>query len=165
MKSPTKGPQQSEIDTVLAALSSTPNQIARMTRGRTEAELSRAPQAGAWSVREIVDHLRACAEVWGRSIDRMLAEDHPTIRYMSPRGWMKKTDFLEQDFRESFESFTVARARLVETLSALPARDWLRGATFTATTLGREATVLSYARRIADHEAQHLEQIRRTLPN
>jgi hypothetical protein len=41
--------------------------------------------------------------------------------------------------------------------------DWSRGATFTATTLGREATVLDYAKRIADHEARHLGQLQRTV--
>jgi len=33
--------------------------------------------------------------VWERSIDRMLSEDHPKIRYVSPRGWIKKTDYLQ----------------------------------------------------------------------
>jgi hypothetical protein len=31
----------------------------------------------------------------------MLTEDHPTIRYVSPRGWIKKTDYLQQNFRET----------------------------------------------------------------
>lgn len=93
----------------------------------------------------------------------MLAEDHPTIRYVSPRGWIKKTDFLQQTFRESLKAFSQERAALLKTLGRLAGDEWSRGATFTGTTLGRNATVLSYATRIADHERKHLDQIRRTL--
>ena len=82
---------------------------------------------------------------------------------VSPRGWIKRTDYLQQGFRDSLQAFAQARVRLVETLSELKAIDWSRGATFTGTTLGREATVLSYAKRIADHEAGHLDQLRRTI--
>jgi hypothetical protein len=55
------------------------------------------------------------------------------------------------------------RATLVDTLVRLDAAGWSRGAAFTGTTLGHEATVLSYATRMADHEVLHLGQPRRTL--
>src|SRR5262245_569887 len=153
----------SEIRAVLTTLSETPKQIAAIARGQEDERLHRKPQADAWSAQEIVAHLRACADVWGRSIERMLAEDHPTIRYVSPRGWIKKTDYLQQSFRDALRAFSQQRTVLVGTLSKLGASGWARGATFTATTLGREATVLSYAKRIADHELRHLDQLRRTV--
>ena len=152
-----------DIQSVLTALSRAPKAIARITRGCDVRTLHRKPEPDAWSARDIVAHLRACAEVWGRSIERMIAEDHPTIRYVSPRGWIKKTDFLELAFHESLEAFADRRVALVTKLGALDARGWSRRATFTATTAGREATVLGYAKRIADHEAQHLDQIHRTV--
>ena len=152
-----------KVDTVLSVLSDTPEEIARIARGRSEQQLQRKPAADAWSAQEIVAHLRACAEVWGRSIERMLLEEHPTIRYVSPRGWIRKTDYLQQSFRDTLRAFSQQRAVLVGTLGKLRANDWARGATFTATTLDREATVLSYATRIADHEVQHLAQLRRTV--
>lgn len=156
-------PAASEIRAVLTALSETPKQIARVSRGCSEQQLHRKHEADAWSAQEIVAHLRACAEVWGHSIERMLAEEHPTIRYVSPRGWIKKTDYLQQSVRDSLAALSHRRIILVKTLSGLDAIDWSLGATFTATTLGREGTVLSYARRIADHEAQHLGQLQRTV--
>jgi DinB superfamily len=154
---------KSEPHRVLAALSDTPRQIARIARGSNDHQLHRKPAPDAWSARDIVAHLRACAEVWGRGIERMITEDHPTIRYVSPRGWIKRTDYLERGFRDSLREFSHARAGLVETLSALDTVDWSRRATFTGTTLGRDATVLSYAKRIVDHELGHLDQLRRTL--
>jgi hypothetical protein len=152
-----------EISLTLATLSDMPKQIARIARGCADRQLHRAPAPDAWSARDIVAHLRACAEVWGRSIERMITEEHPTIRYVSPRGWIKRTDYLEQSFHDSVREFSLARAGLIDTLSALNARGWARRATFTGTTSGRDATVLGYARRIAEHEVRHLDQLRRTL--
>lgn len=152
-----------EIGEVVHTLQVTPTAIKQLVRGCSDQQLHRAPVKDAWSAHEIVAHLRACAEVWGRSIKRMLADDDPTIRYVSPRGWIKKTDFLEQSFSNSLQSFSSERAALLDVLKPLDARDWLRSATFTGTTLGRHMTVLQYAKRIADHEVGHLEQIQRTI--
>lgn len=152
-----------EAERTLTTLSATPREITRLARGCDNGLLHRAPAPDAWSARDIVAHLRACAVVWGRSMDRMIAEDHPTLRYVSPRSWMKKSDFLARDFHESLRAFTQERTALLATLGALDAPGWTRGATFTGTTLGKEATVLSYATRIAEHEVGHLDQLRRTL--
>ena len=152
-----------DIQSLLATLAGTPNEIARIARGRTASQLHRRPLPDAWSAHEILAHLRACAEVWGRSIGRMLEEDRPTIRYVSPRGWIRKTDYLQVGFHDSLAAFSRQRAALIATLEGLAAVDWSRGASFTATTLGREGTVLTYAERIARHELTHLDQLRRTL--
>lgn len=152
-----------EIQQTLAALTGTPKEIARLARGHDDGRLHRAPGPDAWSARDIVAHLRACADLWGGSIRRMLDEDHPTIRYVSPRGWIRKTDYLAQSFRDSLREFTAARSGLIDSLRTLDGRGWSRGATFTGTTAGRNATVHGYAKRMADHEIVHLDQIRRTL--
>lgn len=162
MPKPTTG-DVSENRTILLTLSATPKEIARIARGRSEAALHRPPAPDAWSARDIVAHLRACAEVWGRSIDRMMAEEHPTIRYVSPRGWIKRTDYLNQDFAESLRAFAGMRRGLIAALDGLDAAGWSRRATFTGTTQGRDAPVFSYAKRMADHEVLHLGQLRRTL--
>jgi len=161
---PTRIPRiGTDANQTLRVLADTPKAIARIARGSDDRQLHLKPAPDAWSARDIVAHLRACAEVWGRSINRMVAEDHPTIRYVSPRGWINRTDYLQQGFRDSLRQLSEARAGLLETLKALNATGWSRRATFTGTTLGRDATVLSYAKRIADHEVRHLDQLRRTL--
>lgn len=153
----------SEIRAVLTLLSATPQKIAEIAQGVSQQRLHRRPEADAWSAQEIVAHLRACADVWGRSIDRMVTEDRPTIRYVSPRGWIRKTDYLQQTFDETLRGFVEQRAALVATLRTLSVSSWTRSATFTGTTLGRVGTVLSYATRIAEHEVRHLAQLRRTV--
>ena len=93
----------------------------------------------------------------------MLNEDHPTIRYVSPRGWIRKTDYLQHNFEETLEGFSEQRASLLAVLTKLKPAGWARGATFTGTVSGRNGTVLGYAARMANHEAGHLDQIRRTV--
>jgi hypothetical protein len=57
------------------------------------------------------------------------------------------------------QTFTRQRNDLLKSLKALSLTGWSRGATFTATTKGREQTVFSYAQRIAQHETEHLGQL------
>lgn len=57
---------QPEIRLALQALSDTPRLIAQVARGRGDREFHRQPAPDAWSARDILAHLRACAEVWGR---------------------------------------------------------------------------------------------------
>jgi hypothetical protein len=144
-------------------LADTPRQIATITRRRGNRELRSKPEKGAWCAGEILAHLRACADVWGTAIARMIAEDRPTIRHVSPRAWIRKTDHVEADFGASLEAFTQQRDGLVRQLLSLDTSGWSRVAIVTSSGRQREVTVLIYATRIRDHELQHLEQLERTL--
>src|SRR5262245_44906223 len=127
-----------EIRGLLLALVDTPKQIVALTHGCRNAELHTKPTAGAWSAHEILTHLRACADVWGASIQRMITEDSPTIRYVSPRSWTKKVDYPEASFQDSLDAFSRQRGQLVRLLSTLDISDWSRMARFTGTVSGRE---------------------------
>lgn len=148
---------------VLEMLERTPRRIASATRRLSDSELNWKPAADSWSVNEVLAHLRCCADVWGESIRKILKQDQPTFRYVSPRGWIKKTNYLELEFKASFLAFNAQREELLKTLRALPGEDWSRRASVKAATKIREETVLSYAQRLADHESDHCEQIDRVL--
>ena len=152
-----------EIDKILTSLAETPRRLASMTHGLENARLQDKADEDAWSVNDILAHLRACADVWGKSILAMISQDHPTMRYISPRTWLRKTDYPAQEFLGSFQAFAKQRDDLLKLLTDLEIADWSRGATFTGTIKGREQTVFSYAQRIVDHEAQHLSQIEQVL--
>ena len=152
-----------EIEQILAHLAATPQRLTLLTSGRDPVQLHAAPDQDTWSIQAILAHLRACADVWGKSILTMIAQNHPTLRYVSPRTWIRKTDYLEQAFDISLQAFTSQRADLLAALNRLALADWARAATFTGTVRGRSQTVFSYAQRIVDHERQHLEQIESIL--
>jgi hypothetical protein len=93
----------------------------------------------------------------------MLAEDRPTLRAVNPRTWIKRTDYLDLDFRPSLHAFATQRADLLALLEPLPPEGWARAATVTGAGKALERTVLSYARWLADHERPHVKQVARIV--
>ena len=130
---------------VLTLLADTPSRITALTADLTPTQLRAAPNPDEWSANNVLAHLRACADVWGNCIMVMIAEDMPTLRAVNPRSWIKKTNYLELEFRPSLHSFTTQRADLLTVLSPLPIDAWERSATVTGAGAVLQRTVLSYA--------------------
>jgi hypothetical protein len=152
-------PQRLSIEEILSRLEGGPARIATLTHGLSEAQLRAAPSDGEWSANDVLAHLRSCNDVWGGYIHRMVAEDRPTLRIVSPRNYIRRTNYLELDFAPSFEAFTSARAELMTLLKSLPAEAWLR--TCIATGVGRpnDRSVHGQGDALARHERAHLRQI------
>jgi hypothetical protein len=148
-----------EIDKYLKLLEETPRRLLKSTKSVDEARLQQRTEKENWSVNDILAHLRLCADVWGDSIERMLAEDHPTVPYRHPRQWIKKTDYPQLPFHESLQTFTAQRKKLLRVLKRLSFEDWSRAATIK----GSEHTVFTQVRRMATHENVHCEQIESLL--
>ena len=153
-----------EIRHTLERLTHAPYRLEQATRGVETARLYLRSDVEPWSVSDILAHLRACSDVWGKSIVAMLMQDKPTMRYVSPRASLKKPMYHDQAFDKALASFTQARQRLVATLTELDAAGWVRPGTFTGVSpRQRDQTVLSYAERIVNHEQPHLAQIEALL--
>ncbi len=150
---------QPEVEQYLEMLEETPRRIKRATGSMDGARLRRKTDLEPWSVNDILAHLRACADVWGDSIAAMLAEENPKVSYRHPRQWIKKTDYPQLRFQESFQAFVTQRKKLLKVLKPLAFADWSRAAIIQ----GREHTVFTQARRMATHESMHCEQIESLL--
>jgi hypothetical protein len=149
---------------VIELLTEAPLRLRGSTQGIQTTRIYLRTDIEPWSVNDILAHLRACSDVWGKSIMAMLTQDNPTQRYVSPRALMKNPIYADQDFGVALESFAETRHTLVLTLSNLDAVRWARRGTFTGTSpRGRNQTVLSYAERIVNHEQGHLDQIEALL--
>jgi len=146
------------IEQILTLLAAAPHRITTLTGDLAPAQLRIAPTPDEWSVNDVLAHLRACADVWGGYIAKILSEDMPAIRYLSPRTWIRRTDYPEQAFH-SLQAFTKQRAELLAVLEPLPPDAWSRAATVTKSGSVRTQTVLSFAEQLATHEQLHLEQI------
>src|SRR5215475_5384940 len=152
-----------ETRSVLSMLAATPRRIASLSREVEISELHFRPHPDSWSANDILAHLRACADVWGKSIVEMITRDHPKLRYISPRSWIRKTDYLELEFRGSLKAFSDQRRELLRVLKGLAIKDWSFFLMFPRPPRGREQTVFSYACRIAEHEDKHCDQIEAVL--
>src|SRR5215204_5684878 len=97
---------------ILTILTETPERIAALTGGLAPAQLHAGPSPDEWSLNDILAHLRACADVWGDAMHRMLAEEHPTILAINPQAWIERTDYRDLEFRASFDAFAKQRAKL-----------------------------------------------------
>src|SRR5215470_20081220 len=110
--------------TVLKLLMATPRRIAGASKNMNKDQLRRKPAADSWSANEVLAHLRACADVWGSSIMAILTQDRPTLRYVSPRTWIKKTNYTSLEFAASFNAFTKQRKGFLKALKPLTDEDW-----------------------------------------
>jgi hypothetical protein len=146
----------------MAILPETPRQIAALTEGLRPAQLRTSPEADAWSVNDVLAHLRACHDILGGYTLRILSEDTPTWKGVSPRAWLKKTDYPEWEFEPAFEAFKQQRADLLAVLEPLPREGWERTATvigMVGETYARSARY--YAAWMAKHERAHWKHVSR----
>jgi hypothetical protein len=148
-----------EIAKYLSLLSDTSRRLMKATQGFDDVRLQYKIDKKAWSVNDILAHLRSCADVWGGSIEAMLAQDRPTLPYRHPRQWIKKTNYPDLLFEESFQAFRMQRKNLLKILNNLSFEDWSRAAVIQH----HEHTVFSQSRRMALHEDVHCQQIEELL--
>lgn len=146
---------------ILAMLTESPPQMARILEGLTTEELHTSPSPGEWSARDVLAHLRACADVWGDCILTIISQDSPTIRAVNPRTWIEETDYREQAFESSFEAFRLQRTGLLDVLRPLSPNDWSRSATVIGAGAPLQRSVQYYANWTAVHESSHLKQMKK----
>ncbi len=147
------------VEQVVTLLGETPRLIATLTASLAPAQLHANPNRDEWSANDVLAHLRACADVWGSCMQRLIAEDKPTVRAVNPRTWIGHTDYLQLEFRRSLRSFAAQRVDLLAALDPLPREDWSRVATVTGAGKALERDVLFYGRWLAGHERTHVKQI------
>jgi uncharacterized damage-inducible protein DinB len=149
------------IEQILIMLADAPMRLIRITENLSPAQLLTPPEPDEWSARDVLAHMRACADMWGKYILQILNEDRPTIKAVNPTTWIKQTNYREQKFQPSLQVFTTQRAGLLVVLRSLTPEAWSRAATVTGAGKPRERTVYTYALWLANHEQSHFRQIER----
>jgi len=146
---------------ILTMLAVAPAHLTNLTEGLSPAQLLALPTPGEWSARDVLAHLQACSDMWGKCIAEILSQDRPTIKAVNPTTWIKQTNYLEQEFQPLLQAFTAQRAELLAVLASLTPEAWSRLATVTGAGKPRERTVYTYAQWLANHERPHFKQIER----
>lgn len=151
------------IEQILTILAATPPRITDLSTRLLPAQLLAPLGPGEWSARDVLAHLRACADMWGKYIVEILREDMPTIKAVNPTTWIKQTDYLTQEFQPSLQAFATQRAGLLAELKSLSPDAWSRKAMVTGSGKPRERSVYTYAQWLANHERSHIKQIERIV--
>jgi hypothetical protein len=148
------------VDEIMAILPASVPRLTALTDGLTEAQLRTLPEPGEWSANDLLAHLRASQDVLGRNITRIVTEERPAWRRLSPREWQRKSSYNGSDFAPAFEAFATGREELLSVLEAMRPADWERVA---VVTVGPGRTVEQPARFFGDwlagHEREHLQQM------
>lgn len=148
-----------EMQRVFELLEEGPRRIEAAVAGVQARRLSSKPSTEAWSANEVLAHIRAAADVHGRTIAAIVVTENLAMRYVSPRTWMRKTNYVDLGFEESFEAYKAQRADLLRTLGELGLEDWSRSVTYIGATRRARQTVVDVAGGLARHEAVHCDQI------
>lgn len=124
----------------------------------TSAEAWKAsPAAEEWSPLDVLGHLiETERQLYRPRLQRILAEDNPTLAAVS-ESLMRPS---EATPRAALEAFAAERQVTLDMLSKLSAEDWQRPAHHHR--LGA-TTLLAVADLIAQHDRQHLRQIREAI--
>ena len=123
-----------------------------------------AADGESWSVNDILANLRACHDILGGAMLRIVREDRPRWKGVHPRVWIHQTDYPTWDFEKAFDAFNAQRAELLEVIEPLAPAAWERTATVTG--LKRDmgdGSMRYFADWMARHEHVHLKQIADTL--
>jgi hypothetical protein len=151
------------VDEIMEILGSTVPRFAELTHDVPGERLYAVTDYG-WSVNDQLAHLRACHDVLGGNMLRIIREDHPAWKGMSPRTWQKQTDYFEWTFSPAFDAFRTQRAELLEVLEPLAREAWERTATVSVPPRSTcEYSTRYYGDWMAGHERAHLKHIARIL--
>lgn len=123
------------------------------------AQLSAPPASGGWSPNEILWHIRAVADVYGEHVSRILNEDTPRWRHVSPRARMKKVRYDQVPFAESCAAFAQQRADLLALLGSVAPEAWQRIALVRAGEREWRLTLHERVWGMANHEEVHCAQM------
>ncbi len=157
----TLAPVYSSSASLLAILRSTPAALTGLLEPLASASLARRPEAEAWSITEVLCHMRDVErEVDQPRIEQILREAAPFIPAQTPDEWAKERDYQKQDALTALREFTSARLGTLKTLDGLAPAQWsrkARHALFGPTSLQE---LVSFN---AEHDRLHIQQVWKSL--
>ena len=140
----------------LAHLRQTPEQVAALLQGLSDAVLERQPADGGWSIRHVITHLRDAQLLVDYRIQLMLAEENPSLEAKAVFEWATQAGERPQTALQIFDTYHLSRRDTLARLERIPLADWWRS--------GRHqefgvVTILQQASYFAMHEVTHLPQL------
>ena len=137
----------------LETLSASLDEVSQLIGGLSEAQVSRPQAPGEWSLRDALDHLRVAEGLLAGRIEKMLAEDDPSL---SAAAALAMVSDEPRSAAEVFAQYRALRMATLARLRAMSLQSWWR--TGRHEEFGR-VTILQQASYFAKHERSHLPQM------
>jgi hypothetical protein len=140
---------------IIEALKHAPDRVEAEIAGMGVSALRHRPADGAWSIKEVVGHLRDMAEVWHERLYMVWSQTDPLFR-----SFDGDASVIERGYQDADLAAVIAamREQRLETIALLEhAVDWTR--------LGQQRgvgrrTLKQFAEYMVSHDEEHIEQIR-----
>ena len=145
----------------LERLARTPDELASAVASRSDAVLSRRPDAKNWAAKEVVCHLRDTEEAFGARFEQIVAMDtDPRLSGPAADRWAEERQYLRNDTAEALTAFRTRRQETLEIFRRLTPEQWNKGGIHPVR--GR-VTIDAVLSLMAWHDDNHLDQLRRAL--
>jgi hypothetical protein len=168
------------VERRLQRLSRTPDELATAIQGRTDEALSRRPDEGHWSAKEVICHLRDIEEQFILRFHMMLGTDEPTFLTLGdmppnperwgiggrigmpldPARWAEDRQYRRHDTVLALSTLRTRREESLIFLGRLTAAQWQRASRHL---LDGRMTFDDWVALIAEHDDEHLDQLTRAL--
>lgn len=145
---------------MMAQMEKTPEELAVLLRGKDEALLSKRPDGKNWSPKEVICHLRDTDELFMTRFQAMITMDEPKFSPADADRWAEDRQYLRNDLQQALAALRRRRGEVLKFLRGLKPEQWERAGIHA--TRGRE-TLRDWVTLMANHDLNHLEQMRRAL--
>jgi hypothetical protein len=141
-----------------AGLQATPRLVGELAAGLDADALRARPRPGEWCLTEVMAHLADLERtLFLPRLRRIATESRPAFEAFDPEAWARARDHRARDFAADLAAFTRARAETLAFLERVPPD--------AAGRLGLSGhfgpiTLAQYATHVADHDLEHLAQMR-----
>lgn len=147
----------SEISDLLERLRRGAELVAVAMTGAAGSEIDFTPEAGKWSIRQIVAHVADAEIVGAMRLRRIIAEENPKLEAYDQDAWAKNLDYARRKPSQSLETFRRIRAENYELLKDLPEAAFERVGLHTER---GPLTLKKLTQLIAEHAESHAAQLR-----
>jgi hypothetical protein len=144
----------------LRNLRATGRDLVSLVGGVGADRLRREPAGGGWSPTVVLAHLADAELVYGFRIRMVVAGARPFLASYDEEAWARRFASLDLDPKESLARWRILRDSNLGLLDSLDDDEWKLSGLHPD--LG-EITVARMAARMANHDREHLDQIRHGL--
>ena len=144
----------------IARLRGTELDLVALLSGLDTKRLRQRPADGEWSALQILCHLADAEMVYGVRIRLILTVERPWISAYDQDAWADRFVEVEHDSKETVSRWRITRDANLRALGSLQPQDWERVGMHAER--GEESVAL-IAQHLADHDRDHLAQLRRVL--
>lgn len=149
-----------ELAPHMERLRTTGRDLVSLVAAADPAALRREPAPEEWSAATVVAHLADAEMVYAVRLRLVVAEDRPLLTEFDENAWAERFGELDEDPRETLQRWRALRDSTLRLLDALVDGEWERTGLHPRR---GEITVGGVVKLLAEHDRQHLAQLRHAL--